>query len=178
MTRNDETEGGQLDMAYRLPAIRDAQKSAVLKHLSELGMPGRACAAAGVPVSTVLEWRRADEEFAAAWETAARAAAAKLEDEMIRRGRDGWTETGYQGGRQVGEIQRYSDTLLIFALKGAMPEKYPFAGNTTIVNLDQRKQSITIEYVDARGQLAAPSSEQEQAAVVAQDMGSETASEA
>ena len=47
-----------------------------------------------------------------------------LEDEAVRRAKDGVERPVYQGGKLVGHVQEYSDTLLIFLLKGARPEKY------------------------------------------------------
>ncbi len=47
-----------------------------------------------------------------------------LEDEAVRRAKDGVEEPVYQGGKLVGHVQKYSDTLLIFLLKGAKPEKF------------------------------------------------------
>ena len=47
-----------------------------------------------------------------------------LEDEAVRRAKDGVEKPVYQGGKLVGHVQEYSDTLLIFLLKGARPEKY------------------------------------------------------
>ena len=47
-----------------------------------------------------------------------------LEDEAVRRAKEGVEEPVYQGGKLVGHVQKYSDTLLIFLLKGAKPQKY------------------------------------------------------
>jgi hypothetical protein len=46
-----------------------------------------------------------------------------LEDEAIRRAK-GWKETLLQPDGTTIEVPKQSDTLLIFLLKGAMPEKY------------------------------------------------------
>jgi hypothetical protein len=48
----------------------------------------------------------------------------QLEQEARRRAHDGVRKPVYQGGKRVGYIQEYSDTLLIFLLKGLRPEKY------------------------------------------------------
>lgn len=47
-----------------------------------------------------------------------------LEREARRRAIDGWDEPVYQGGELVGTKRRFSDALLIFLMKGAMPDKY------------------------------------------------------
>ena len=47
-----------------------------------------------------------------------------LEDELRRRAFEGVPEPIYHQGLEVGTVQKYSDTLGIFLIKGAMPEKY------------------------------------------------------
>ncbi len=44
--------------------------------------------------------------------------------EAVRRAVEGTEKPVYQQGRLVGHVQEYSDTLLIFLLKGRRPEKY------------------------------------------------------
>lgn len=61
--------------------------------------------------------RHRDEKFARAWDAALEAATDVLEKEAVRRAVQGVDEPVYQGGKQVGSITRYSDTLLIFLLK-------------------------------------------------------------
>ena len=68
--------------------------------------------------------------FDAAFEDAMEEAADLLESEARRRAHDGVEEPvfgslgGNQGSGEVGRIRKYSDTLLIFLLKGARPDKY------------------------------------------------------
>lgn len=103
---------------------------AFLANLAESGVARTAAEAAGVDNRTPHRLRERDPEFAAAWEAALDQAADLLEREAIRRARDGWDEPvfGSRGGTggvgTVGVIRKYSDTLLIFLLKGARPEKY------------------------------------------------------
>ena len=47
-----------------------------------------------------------------------------LEDEAKRRAYEGVKKPVYQGGKRVGYVQEYSDTLLIFLLKGTNKAKY------------------------------------------------------
>jgi hypothetical protein len=47
-----------------------------------------------------------------------------LETEMRRRAPVGWDEPVFHAGKVVGHIRKFSDTLLIFALKAERPEKY------------------------------------------------------
>lgn len=63
-------------------------------------------------------------EFALNWDAAVEAGTDRLEDAGMRRARDGVLEPVFQGGRRVGLIRRYSDSLLPFMLKGRRPEKF------------------------------------------------------
>src|SRR5262249_21583923 len=47
-----------------------------------------------------------------------------LEAELRRRAVEGWLEPVYYRGKKVGDVRKFSDTCLIFALKGEKPEKY------------------------------------------------------
>ena len=83
-----------------------------------------AAARAGISRRTVYDWREGDAEFARAWDTAVDAGTDRLEDEALRRAAKGTLRPVYQGGKRVGTVREYSDTLLIFSLKGRRPEKY------------------------------------------------------
>jgi hypothetical protein len=69
-------------------------------------------------------WMHTDPAYAEAFEASRDEAAQVLEDEAVRRAQQGVEEPVYQGGKLVGTVQRYSDTLLIFLLNGARPDKY------------------------------------------------------
>lgn len=97
---------------------------AFLQSLASIGNISKACVAAQVSRQTVYRHRNSDPDFSAAWDEALEAAADLLEEEARRRAHDGWTEPVYQRGEHVGNVRKYSDTLLIFLLKGARPEKY------------------------------------------------------
>src|SRR4051812_19763644 len=100
------------------------QQATFLETLSETANVKVAAAAAGVCRRTVYNWRNADTDFAAAWEEAAKLGTAALEDEAIRRASEGVDEPVYYKGVEVGKVRRYSDTLLIFLMKGRDPEKW------------------------------------------------------
>jgi hypothetical protein len=93
-------------------------KSVFLAAFATCGNISAACRDASVSRSSVSEWRESDSEFAMQFETAGETAADLLEAEARRRAVEGFTEPVFQGGAQVGTITRYSDTLLIFLLKG------------------------------------------------------------
>lgn len=100
------------------------KKEIFLKALSINGIITEAAKAAKIPRQSHYDWMKNDPEYPARYEAAYNEAVDSLEQEAISRARDGWEEPVYQGGKYVGSIRKKSDTLLIFLLKGAKPEKY------------------------------------------------------
>lgn len=100
-------------------------------------------AAAGLTRSMLYEWRDADPEFAKRWDEAVERGNDALEDEAVRRGRDGYEKPVFQQGREVGRIREYSDTLLIFMLKGRRPDKFRDNVRTEITGHVTLEQLIT-----------------------------------
>lgn len=97
------------------------------KFIEELrtGLSVSASAAnAGVSRSAMYEQRKTDEPFAQAWDDAIEEGTDALEDEAIRRGKEGTEKPVFHQGKEVGTIREYSDTLLIFMLKGRRPGKF------------------------------------------------------
>ncbi len=105
-------------------AAREIKKRTFLEALVETGQRQEACKKAGIARNTPLKWARADEQFAQEWEEAKKAAAHHLEEEAHRRAVKGVEEPVFYKGEQVGTVTKYSDTLLIFLLKGLKPEMY------------------------------------------------------
>jgi hypothetical protein len=68
--------------------------------------------------------RKLDPDFAARWDEAVEAGTDLIEDEMHRRAVHGVEDPVYYQGEQCGVARKYSDTLMIFHLKGRRPEKY------------------------------------------------------
>lgn len=120
---------------------------AFLASLSELGNVRLACEAAGINRWTAYDRRKSDPDFANAWDAALDQAADLLEAEARRRAYAGVRQYKFDRGRPImvpalgpdGLVVKdaqgapelvpyveheYSDTLLIFLLKAARPEKY------------------------------------------------------
>ena len=95
-----------------------------LKELAKRGNVTAAAKAAKIGRRTAFDYKAADPEFAQAWAAAMEEAADRLENEAFRRAHDGVSKPVFQMGGKVGTIREYSDTLLIFLLKGARPDKY------------------------------------------------------
>lgn len=129
-------------MAGRPPVITEEQKERFLEVLSVCGSVTDAVAASGLSATHAYRLMREEgSEFAARAREARDVGRHGLEDEARRRAYHGVVEPVLHQGRRVvdvykdpatGEVvderpvtvRRYSDTLLIFLLKGAFPEKY------------------------------------------------------
>lgn len=96
------------------------------RFLSALRLTGNvraASAAAGVTRSTAYGQRETDQAFRQAFDDAREEAADRLEQEAFRRAHDGTRRPiGVNGKTHF--IREYSDTLLIFLLKAARPQRY------------------------------------------------------
>jgi len=107
--------------------IRSAKKRAFLSALVETGgNRSLACKAAKIHQSTpyTKQWKE-DRAFQDALELAEEMGVDYLEAEAVRRAVQGVEEpVGWHQGKAGGTITRYSDTLLIFLLKGSRPHKY------------------------------------------------------
>ena len=99
-------------------------KDAFLQHYVSTGNIAGACRLTGIGRRTVYHWLEDDQHFKPLFDDAQVDAADSLEQEARRRALVGTEKPVFQGGRQVGKIREYSDTLLIFLLKGAKPDKY------------------------------------------------------
>ncbi len=100
------------------------KKSAYIRHYSTCGRVGESAHAAGIDPATVTRWRADDEAFATAEGHAHDSFVEMLEKEAVRRAVTGVEKPVYQQGEMVGTVREYSDTLLIFMMKGERPGKY------------------------------------------------------
>lgn len=122
--------------------MEPGRQDAVLAILSATGNVSKACEACGVGRRTYYHWLE-DPAFVQRVTDAKDEAADALEAEARRRAHDGTSKPVYQGGRLVGYVQEYSDTLLIFLLKGCRPEKYRERADS--VNLNVNVADLTDE---------------------------------
>ncbi len=119
----------------------DGERGVFLASLVDTGNVTKACEIAKIGRRTAYNWRAADEKFAAAWEEAKQIGLEGLEDEARRRAHEGWDEPKFHDGKVCGHVRKFSDTLLIFLLKGGMPEKYKeratveHSGNVTLTQI-------------------------------------------
>ena len=103
------------------PDQRESQAD-FLTAYARCGILSRAVVATGVPLSTHYKWLRTDPDYGPQFINARRMAGFVLEEEAIRRAHDGVDKPVYQGGKLAGYVKEYSDTLMIFMLKGLLPD--------------------------------------------------------
>jgi hypothetical protein len=96
----------------------------VLAMLANGATYGAAAAAIGAHRRTIMKWPENDEEFAERWNHALEEGIDMLEDEAIRRARDGVKRPVFCMGQVVGYVQEYSDSLLKFLLEVKRPAVY------------------------------------------------------
>jgi hypothetical protein len=75
--------------------------------------------------------RRTDKEFAASMADALKEGADRLEDEALRRAKDGVDEPRFYQGEVCGYVRKYSDTLAILLLKARRSRKVPRSDQRT-----------------------------------------------
>lgn len=142
-----------------------AKQNAFLKVFASLGVIGRSAEKAGIHRDSHLRWLGEDPDYAKRFEIAQKEAVESLETEMIRRGRDGYLEPVFYQGEECGEIRKFSDTLLIFALKGLAPDRYrerfelpavPVGGNITTnvqINVSGLSEEKLRDFLDVSAKL-------------------------
>lgn len=126
--------------------IQRAKQDKFLKIFAELGNVRTACETAKVGRSTHYEWLQGDEKYAERFRIAEDMAVDTLEAEARRRAHEGWEEPVFYKGQLAGVwldaegkpaanvdaattfkphgVRKFSDTLLIFLLKAARPERF------------------------------------------------------
>ena len=89
---------------------------------SECGSLNKSYEITGISSTSHYHWMHTDSNYVQAFTEARRITGHKLEAEAIRRAYEGWDEPVYQGGKLAGVTRKYSDTLMIFMLKGLLPD--------------------------------------------------------
>ena len=122
-----------------------AKRDAFLAAYVELGTLTHAAKVVGTDRSSHYFWMDTDPEYPALFA----AAAAKGKEAMVREARrraiEGTEKPVYQGGKLVGTIREFSDTLLIFLMKGAMPETYRERVDVTVLDVRAEAERLAGE---------------------------------
>jgi AcrR family transcriptional regulator len=124
------------------------KRAKFLEHYKELCVISKAAEAAGIQRRTFYDWLEKSAEFKAAFEDARKHVSEKLEAEAIRRAYDGVEEPVFYKGLQIGTIRKYSDTLLIFLLKAADPEKYREKSSLELTGRSDQPIESVVRVVD------------------------------
>jgi len=112
------------------------KKKAFLAAFAEVGNITRAAELAGISRQAHYEWMKEDPDYPDLFKQADQQACDRLEQEARRRAVHGVGKPVFYRGEECGVVQEYSDTLLIFLLKGALPEKYKERGVTELTGKD------------------------------------------
>lgn len=104
--------------------ILHLKKRAFIAAYAETGTITRAAEIACIDRKTHYDWLKEDPDYVKACEAAYEQAGERLEQEARRRAVEGTNKPVWYQGQKCGVTTEYSDTLLIFLLKGAKPEKY------------------------------------------------------
>lgn len=103
--------------------VRPKRQRAFLEAYARCGVITEAADMANICREQHYNWL-ADPEYKAKFEQAQAKAADSLESELFRRVREGVEETVTEDDGKQRVTRKFSDTLLIFALKGQKPERY------------------------------------------------------
>ena len=110
--------------AYKTRTAKKDWRPIFLKELTRTGNVSAAVIKAKIGRQTAYDARASDPHFSGLWIEAVAIADEMMEAEARRRAVEGTLRPVFQGGKTVGKIREYSDTLLIFLLKAHKPEKY------------------------------------------------------
>jgi hypothetical protein len=123
-------------------------KERIIAALREGLSPTYAVRKAGLSRAEAYRWRKEDSEFKRQWEEAVSEGVDLLEDEAQRRAVDGYNVRDiYNKNREViGQVRKYSDSLLMFLLKSRRPERY----NRPVESVPRVERRISLEEARAR----------------------------
>jgi hypothetical protein len=133
----------QLDKTGRYKKIRNPKKRAFLAAVARTGNVTISAEIADVARSAHYQWLEADPVYVEAFEDAMEQAAQRLEAEARRRAEEGVEEPVFYKGKKCGVIRKYSDTLLIFLMKGAMPDKYKERTSTELTGAGGKPLTVS-----------------------------------
>lgn len=108
----------------RVIKTQQARQGAFLAAFAECGSVTRAAGTAGVRLGDHHRWLNEEDGYREAFREAEEEAVERLEEEARRRAVEGTEKPVFYQGEQVGVVRDYSDTLLMFLLKAARPERY------------------------------------------------------
>ena len=161
MTKKKATKKQKVSSSHRETAQKRRQ-TAFLEAYKECATITHAVRIAKIVRQSHYNWLAKDKEYQTAFAEAEVAATDALIAEARRRATQGVSEPVYYKGEVVGAIQKYSDSLLMFLIKGALPEvyreRYEFSGGPKpiqFIGYDQEKlKGLTDEELQTLRNLA------------------------
>lgn len=121
-----------------------------LKALGEGYTVSTAADLIGFTRTTLYNYKREDAEFSAVWDDAYKRGTEFMEDEARRRAIEGTTKPIFYQGVQCGQVQEYSDTLMLALLKARDPAKFRERADVNVSG------NIALKVVSFAPQLEAP----------------------
>lgn len=106
------------------PRFNEVLQAAFLAAYSGCGRVSRSAEIAKIAHDDHYRWIKDDPTYPPRFEIARQKAITFLEDVAVQRATEGWLEPVFYQGEECGTVRKFSDTLLIFTLKGNAPEKY------------------------------------------------------
>jgi transposase-like protein len=126
------------------------KRAAFVSALIETG--GNVCKAAkvvGLGRESLYQHRAKNEAFRIEWDAAVERSTDVLLGEAMRRAVKGVRKPIYQQAKRVGYVQEYSDSLLMFLIKGRRPE-FKDSARVEINNANTNTQVTVKEQVEKR----------------------------
>ena len=100
--------------------------------------------------SSLYAQRAKSQVFAADWDAAINEAIDGVEEELIRRAREGVEKAVFFGGKQIGTIQVHSNDLLMFLARARRPEIYARASGQAVPPVHEMTEAEASEEFDRR----------------------------
>jgi hypothetical protein len=124
------------------------RRNKFLREMRRSANVSRACDAAGVSRGDAVALRAADEVFRTAWDDAELGAFDDLEEEVLRRARDGVDKPVYFGGKVCGTTRSYNDALALEILKQRRDRLNDQRGGEP--DADAQGHSSSVELIEER----------------------------
>ena len=97
------------------------KRTEFLDALAESGNVSASAQLTGLSRRSLYDWRDAAPDFRREWDHALQIGLDGLQDEAVRRAREGVDVGVYQQGLRIGTARKYSDLLLMFLLNNHLP---------------------------------------------------------
>ena len=115
----NSTEIGRTQSRTQLSKVK---RKEFLKLFAKTGNISGSARAVGLSRQGIYDYKAGNPIFAKAWDNAWNEYLDTVEAEVQRRGAEGFLEPVFYQGKEVAQVRKYSDNLLMFYLKAKRPE--------------------------------------------------------